>query len=303
MRVFVTGAAGFIGRAVVQELINHGHQVLGLARSDASAEIITKAGGLPHRGDLEDLESLKSGARTADGVIHLAFEFDFNNMAKSTAMDRAAIEAMGEAMAGTGKPLVIASGTLFLPKGKLGTEDTEPDRNNPLSERGQSADLVCKLSKEKQIRGSVIRLSPTVHGKEDKGFIPMLINLARQKGFVTYIGDGSARWPAVHRLDAAVLFRLALEKGTAGGIYHGVAEQGVSMKDIMTLVGKHLQLPVQSKSMNEAVEAIGFFAHVIGSDNPVSSDKTQKELGWHPSQPKLLDDIEANYFSSESKSK
>ncbi|CAF0817939.1 unnamed protein product [Adineta steineri] len=303
MRVFVTGAAGFIGRAVVQELINHGHQVLGLARSDASAELITKAGGLPHRGDLEDLESLKSGARAADGVIHLAFVHDFSNMAKCTAIDRAAIEAMGEAMAGTGKPLVIASGILFLPKGKLTTEDTEPDRNHPFAERGLSADLVYQLSKEKNIRGSVIRLSPTVHGKEDKGFIPALINLARQKGFVTYVSDGSARWPAVHRLDAAVLFRLALEKGTAGATYHAVAEQAIPIKDIMTVIGKHLQLPVESKSLNEAAEAIGFFAHVISSDNPTSSEKTQKELGWHPSQPKLLDDIEANYFSSESKAK
>jgi nucleoside-diphosphate-sugar epimerase len=297
MRVFVTGAAGFIGRAVVQELLKNGHQVLGLARSDASAEAITKAGAEPHRGDLEDIESLKSGAKAADGVIHLAFIHDFNNFARAAAVDRAAIAAMGEVMAGTGKPLVIASGTMGVLKGKLATEDTEVDRNTPFSDRGLSADLVYRLSKEKQIRGSVIRLTPTVHGVEDKGFIPMLINLARQKGFVTYIGDGSARWPAVHRLDAAVLFRLALEKGTAGATYHAVAEQGVPIKDIMTVIGKHLQLPVEGKPLNEAVEAIGFFAHVVGSDNPTSSEKTQRELGWHPTQPKLLADMEANYFS------
>ncbi|MCJ1302695.1 hypothetical protein MMC08_005499 [Hypocenomyce scalaris] len=296
MRVFVTGAAGFIGRAVVQELLNNGHQVLGLVRNDASAEAITKAGAEPHRGDLEDIESLKSGAKAADGVIHLAFIHDFSDFARVTAVDRAAIEAMGEVMAGTGKPLVIASGTMGAPKGRLATEDTDPERGTPFSDRAQSADSVYTLSREKQVRGSVIRLTPTVHGTEDKGFIPTLIKLARKNGFVTYIGDGSARWPAVHRLDAAILFRLALEKGTAGATYNAVAEQGVPIKDITTVIGKHLQLPVEAKPLNEAVEAIGFFAHVIGSDNPTSSEKTQRELGWHPSQPELLADMEANYF-------
>ena len=303
MRVFVTGAAGFIGRAVTQELLNNGHQVLGLARNDANAEAITKAGAEPHRGDLEDIESLKSGAKAADGVIHLAFIHDFSDFARVTAVDRAAIEAMGEVMAGTGKPLVIASGTMGAPKGKLATEDTEPDRNTPFSDRARSADLVYTLSREKQVRGSVIRLTPTVHGTEDHGFIPILINLARKNGFVTYIGDGSARWPAVHRLDAAILFRLALEKGTAGATYNAVAEQGVPIKDIMTVIGKHLQLPVESKPLNEAAGAIGFFAHVIGSDNLTSSEKTQRELGWHPTQPELLVDMEANYFSENMKSK
>ena len=299
MRVFVTGAAGYVGRAVVQELLSNGHQVLGLARSDKSAEIITKAGAEPHRGDLEDIESLKSGAKVTDGVIHLAFIHDFTNMAKATAVDRAAIQAMGEAMAGTGRPLVIASGTLALPKGELVTEDTEPERGNPLSERVLSADLVEKLSKEKHIRGSVVRLSPTTHGVEDQGFVPSLINLARQKGVVTYIDDGSARWPAVHRLDAAVLFRLALEKGTAGATYHAVAEQGIPLKDIMALIGKQLQLPIEGKPASEAVQTMGFFARVVGMDNPTSSEKTQRQLGWHPTQPKLLADMEANYFAPE----
>ncbi|MCJ1236893.1 hypothetical protein MMC14_004875 [Varicellaria rhodocarpa] len=297
MRVFVTGAAGFIGRAVVQELLNNGHQVLGLARSDENAEIITKAGAEPHRGDLEDITSLKSAAKVVDGIIHLAFIHDFTNMTKSTKVDRAAIEAIGEVIAGTGKPFVIASGTLGMPKGTLATEDTEADRDTALSDRKLSADLIYTLSKEKNIRGSVIRLTPTVHGTEDKGFIPMLRDAARKNGFVTYIDDGSARWPAVHRLDAAVLFRLALEKGTPGASYHAVAEQGIPIKDIMTVIGKHLQLPVEGKPMNEAVEALGFFAHAIGMDNPVSSEKTQKELGWHPTKIGLLVDMEANYFS------
>ena len=297
MHVFVTGAAGFIGRAVVQELLSNGHQVLGLARNDASAEAITKAGAQPHRGDLEDLESLKSGAQAADGVIHLAFIHDFSNYARAAAVDTAAIEAMGEAMAGTGKPLVIASGTMGGPKGILATEDTEPERNTPFSVRARSADVVYKLSKEKQVRGSVVRLPPTVHSAEDNGMIPQLINLARQKGFVTYIDDGSARWPAVHRLDAAVLFRLALDKGTAGATYHAVAEQGVPIKDIMTVIGRHLQLPVEGKPLDEAVGAMGLFAHLVGSDNPASSEKTQRELGWCPTRPELLVDVEANYFS------
>ncbi len=179
MRVFVTGAAGFIDRAVVQELLNNGHQVLGLARSDASAEAITKAGAEPHRGGLEDIESLKSGAKAVDGVIHLAFIHDFKDFARAAAVDRAAIEAMGEVMAGTGKPLVIASETMGTPKGILATEDTEPDRSTPFSVRARSADLVYTLSKGKQVRGSVLRLTPTVHGAEDKGMIPLLINLAR----------------------------------------------------------------------------------------------------------------------------
>lgn len=297
MRVFVTGAAGFIGRAVVQELLNHDHQVLGLAHNDASIDSITKAGAEPHSGDLEDIESLKSGARAADGVIHLAFIHDFGNFAKVTAVDRAAIEAMGEVMAGTGKPLVIVSGTMGSPKGILATEDSKPERNTPFSDRIRSADLVYALSKERQVHGSVVRLPPSVHGTEDKGMIPRMIGLARQNGFVTYIGDGSARWPTVHRLDAAVLLRLALEKGTAGATYNAVAEHGVPIKDLTAMIGKHLQLPVESKSLSEAIGAIGFLAYPVGSDNPTSSEKTQRELGWHPIQPELLADMEANYFS------
>ena len=296
MRVFVTGAAGFIGRATVQELVKNGHQVLGLARSDASAEAVTKAGAEPHRGDLKDIESLKTGAKAADGVIHLAFIHDFQDLAGACATDRAAIEAMGEVLAGTGKPLVIASGTLTCHKGVLAIEDAEPERNTPLSDRVKSADLVYALSKEKQVRGSVIRFSPTVHGAGDAGLIPHLINMYRLKGSVIYVGDGSARWPAVHRDDAAVLIRLALEKGTAGATYHAVAEQGVSMKDILTVVGKHLQLPLQGQPVQEAMGTIGFLAHMIAMDNPTSSEKTQKELGWHPTQPGLLADMDTSYF-------
>lgn len=300
MRVFVTGAAGFIGQATVEELLKNGHKVLGLARSDASAEIITKLGAEPHRGDLEDLESLKSGAKMTDGVIHLGFIHDFTDYIRACAVDKAAIGAMGEALAGTGKPFVIASGTLGYPKGVLATEDLEPERTTGFSGRLESADVVYQLSKEKQVRGSVVRLPPTVHGKGDKGFIPMLLGAARKAGFVFYIGDGSARWPATHRMDASVVFRLALEKGTPGATYHAITEQGVPMKDIIAVAAKHLQLPVESKSTEEAIGLAGFLGHVIGVDNPASSEKTQRELGWDAkssTQPGLLEDMEANYFS------
>lgn len=297
MRVFVTGAAGFIGRAVVQELLSNGHQVLGLARSDANAEILTKAGAQVHRGDLEDIESLKSGAQATDGVIHLAFIHDFSDFARAARVDRAAIEAMGEVMAGTEKPLVIAAGSLGVSTGRLATEETDPERDHPLSVRWLSADLVYSLSKEKQVRGSVIRLPPAVHGTEDWGFVPMFISMARKNGSVTYVDDGLARWPAVHKLDAAVLFRLALEKGTAGATYNAVAEQGIPIRDIMTVIGKHLQLPVESKPLDAAAEAMGMLANVISMDTPTSSEKTQRELGWKPSQIGLLADMEANYFS------
>ena len=297
MRVFVTGAAGFIGRATVQDLIKNGHQVLGLARSDASIEALTKAGVEPHKGDLKDLESLKHGAKAADGVIHLAFVHDFQDFAGACATDRAAIEAMGEVLAGTNKPLVIASGTLGSPKGKLATEDTESERDQPMFDRALSADLLYAMSRDKQVRGSVIRLAPTVHGAGDAGLIPMLSSMYRQKGSVIYIGDGSARWPAVHRDDAAIVLRLALEKGSAGATYNAVAEQGVPMKDIAAVIGKKLQLPVQGESVQEAMGTLGFLAQLISWDNPTSSKKTQKKLDWHPTQPGLLADLEANYFS------
>ncbi|KAL8747399.1 MAG: hypothetical protein Q9190_000703 [Brigantiaea leucoxantha] len=297
MRVFVTGAAGFIGRATVQELIQNGHQVLGLVRKDEQAQALTKAGGEPLMGDLKDIESLKTGAKAADGVIHLAFVHDFQDFSGACATDRAAIEAMGEVLAGTGKPLIIASGTLGCPKGVLATEDTEPERGHPMMDRAKSADMVYSLSKEKGIRGCVIRYSPTVHGAGDWGFIPRLIDGCRQKGAAVYTGDGSARWPAVHREDAAVLTRLVLEKGRAGATYNAVAEQSVAMKDIIGLIGKTLQLPVESQSAEEAMETLGFIGMVVSWDNPTSSDKTQKELGWHPTRPGLLADIEANYLS------
>lgn len=297
MKVLVTGAAGFIGQAVVQELLQHGHQVVGLARSDSSAEAITKAGAEVHRGDIEDLESLRSGAKAADGVIHLAFIHDFTDFPRAIAVDQAAVKAMGEAMAGTNKPLVVAGGTLMLPPGKVAVEDTEPVWEDPFSARAKAEVLLRSMSEEKQIRGIAIRLAPSVHGVSDKGFVPALINFAKQNGFVTLVGDGSSRWPTVHRLDAAVLFRLALENGTAGATYHATGEQGVPTKEIMETISKRLNIPVETKSAQDAEKVIFFFAHFLPRDNPVSSEKTQKELDWHPTQPGLIEDMKANYFS------
>ncbi|KIW73694.1 hypothetical protein PV04_01792 [Phialophora macrospora] len=299
MLVFVTGATGFIGRATVEELLTHGHQVLGLARSDASAETLTRLGAQVHRGSLDDLASLSSGARAADGIIHLAFHHDFTDYRTSALLDQAAIRAMGDAIAGTGKPLVVASGTLLAHQGKLAHEDDEPDRSSPLAIRQESADLVTKLSTESGIRGSTVRLSPTVHGKGDYQFIPMIAEAARKIGRAVIIGEGANVWPAVHRLDAAVVFRLALEKGKPGAIYHAVAEEGVPMKDIMAVVGRRLQVPVESKTVEEAMADLGFLALALGADNPTSSEKTQRELGWDPvasGQPGLLADLEENYF-------
>jgi nucleoside-diphosphate-sugar epimerase len=299
MLVFVTGASGFIGRAMVEELLTHGHQVLGLARSDASAETLTRLGAQVHRGSLNDVESLRRGAKAADGIIHLAFNHDFTDYRSSALLDQAAIQAMGDAIAGTGKPLVIASGTLIAQLGKLAHEDDEPDRSTPFAIRQEAADLVTKLSAETGIRGSTVRLPPTVHGKGDIQFIPMIAEAARKIGHAVIIGDGANVWPAVHRLDAVVVFRLALEKGSPGAIYHAVAEEGVPMKDIMAVVGRRLQIPVESKTVEEAMADLGFIAVALGGDNPTSSEKTQRELGWNPAgsgQPGLLADLEANYF-------
>ena len=297
MRVFVTGATGFIGRVTIEELLKHGHKVVGLARNDANAEALSNAGVECHRGNLEDLESLRSGAKASEGVIHLGFVHDFSNFARAVAIDNAAVEAMLEVMTGTGKPFVLASGTMGTPSGILCTEDTEPERGTPFSGRAISADLVYEMSRETNIRGSVIRLCPTVHGEGDKGMIPRFIDVFSKSGNVVYVGEGSARWPAVHRLDAAVLFRLALEKGTAGATYMAVAEQGIPTKDFMTVIGNRLQLPVEGKPLEKVVEAMGVLGYVIARDNPCSSEKTQKELEWHPTQVGLLEDMEAHYFS------
>ena len=294
MLVFLTGASGFIGGAVIQDLQANGHSVLALARSDKTAEALKEAGVSEIlEGDVENLQVLREGARKADAVIHLAFVLDFNDFERSVNIDLAAINAMGEVMQGTGKSLSIASGTL-LAKGEPATEDTEPHRIPPFGVRAKSADAVFEWSK-KGINGSVIRLSPTVHGKGDGGFITMLMAMAKQNGFVGIVDDGSARWPAVHRTDAATLFRLAIEKGKPGSVYNGVADTGVVWKDIAAAMSKKVDLPVKSMSLEEAVEKLQFFAYVISNDNYTSSEKTKMELDWTPKDLGLLEDIKQNY--------
>jgi nucleoside-diphosphate-sugar epimerase len=295
MRVFVTGATGFIGSAIVQELIGAGHQVLGLARSDAAAKSLAAAGAQVHRGDLEDLDSLRSGAAASDGVIHNGFIHDFSKFKAVCETDRLAIEALGSVLAGSDRPLIVTSGIGLLTPGRLATEEDQPAGGpNPRVASEEAADAVAARG----VRVSVVRLPPSVHGDGDHGFIPMLIGIAREKGLSVYKGDGLNRWPAVHRLDAARLFRLALEKAPAPGTrFHGVAEEGVAFREIAEIIGKRLNIPVVSKSPEEAADHFGWFAHFAALDIPASAKQTRERLGWHTVQPGLIADIDReSYF-------
>ena len=298
MKVFVTGGGGYIGVSLIKELTQYGHQVLGLGRTDSSAEAIKNAGGEVQRGSIEDPDLLKKCAQASDGVIHLALSIDDFDFAKALATDRAAIIAMAEGLAASGsdKPLVVASGALLLPGGQVSTEHTPPEKDNMFGERAVSEELVKSLSKEKGVRGTVVRLSPVVHCHEDKFFVPWLIGSAKKERYITLNGENT-RWPAVHRSDAVVLFRLALEKGVAGSLYHAIAEEGVPVKDIVEKIGKNLNVPVKSMALEDAQKVIPFMAIVQTRDCAASSEWTQKELGWNPTGPGLIADMEANYFS------
>ena len=294
MRVFITGGSGFIGSAVVPELVSAGHQVLGLARSDASAAALTAAGAEVHRGDLADLESLRAGAMNADGVIHLAFTHDWANFAASVAAEAKALETFGAALEGSNKALVLASGVLGLASGRAGTEHDESTFKSP---RLASMEIATGLA-QKGVRVVFSRFALTTHGRGDHGFMGILVNTARELGVSAYIGDGSQRWPAVHRLDAAKVVRLGLERAPAGKTnLHAVAEEGVPLRDVAEGIGKGLGVPVQAITADEAPAHFGFLAMFLGIDSPVSSRLTRELTGWVPGQAGLLEDLAANYFA------
>jgi nucleoside-diphosphate-sugar epimerase len=294
MRVFVTGAAGFIGTETTRELIAHGHQVTGLARSDANVATLEKLGAKVLRGSLQDLESLQRGASDCDGVIHLAFIHDFSKFAENGAIDKAAIEAMGEVLAGTDKPFIVTSGTGLIAPGVLITEDMRRDASPHVPRVSEQAGLAYA---SRGVRAMAIRL-PQVHGAAGKaGLISYLVELARQKGAAGYVGDGTERWAAAHRLDVARLYRLALENGAVDGIYHAVGEECVPMRQVIDVIGRALKVPVVSIRKEEAGDYYGPLAMFAGLDMPASSALTQQRLGWTPTGIGLIADIgQPGYF-------
>ena len=296
MRVFVTGATGFVGSAVVKDLIAAGHEVLGLSRSDAGAKQLRDAGAGVHRGDIYDLDSIRSGASDVDGVIHTAFDHDFSRFVKNCETDRKVIECLGTALGTSGRPLVITSALAVLKNGEVSTENDRPVVDSSVMPRVASEEA-AEVQVHAGVNVSVVRLPPSVHDAGDHGFVPMLIGIARDKGMSAYIGEGLNRWPAVHRADAAKLYRLALERGVADSRYHAVGDAGVPFREIATLIGGQLGLPVTSISAEEAAAHFGWFVKFAGIDVPSSAWQTSSQLGWSPSQPGLLADmVGSDYF-------
>jgi nucleoside-diphosphate-sugar epimerase len=295
VKVFLTGATGFIGSAIVQELIGAGHQVLGLTRSDAGAQSLTAAGAEVHRGDLEDLESLRAGVAKSDAVIHTAFNHDFSKFVENCEADRRVIETLGAALAGSQRPLIVTSGT-GMASSRPGVPATEndPKVSSKVVPRAASEESAAAVA-ERGGRVIVVRL-PQVHDTRKQGLVTYAIQVAREKGVAAYVGDGHNRWPAAHRLDTAKLYRLALEK-EVGATYHAVAEEGISVKEISEVIGKGLNVPVVSLTPEEAPGHFGWLAHFIGWDIAASSVQTRKQLGWNPTGPGLIADIEnMRYF-------
>lgn len=302
MRVFVTGASGWIGSAVVPELIGAGHRVVGLARSDASAAALDAAGVEVRHGTLDDLDVLRDAAAESDGVIHLAFKHDVafgeGRFLDAANADRQAVEVFGDALAGSDRPFVLASGLVGLAPGRVATERDGAEvaewGEGPSVRQG-TARLTLSLA-DRGVRSSIVRLPPTVHGDGDKGFVASLVGTARDKGVSGYIGDGANRWPAGHVLDAAHLFRLALEKAPAGSALHANADEGVPLRAIAEVIGRHLDLPVASIAPQDAVGHFGWLAAIAGTDSPASSALTRELLGWHPTQAGLLDDLDKGHY-------
>lgn len=295
MRVFVTGATGFIGSAVVRELLDAGHEVTGLARSDAAAASLAGSGASVLRGELADLDVLRRGADGAEGVVHTAFIHDFANLEASVRADKLAIDAIGEALENSGRPLVVAAGVALIVPGRVATEEDERDPHVTFPRVSEAAALALA---ERGVRASAMRLPPSVHGKGDHGFVPRLIAIAQEKGSAAYVGDGRNRWSAVHRKDAARLFRLALEQAPAGTKLHAIGDEGVPMREIAETIGRHLGVPTVSKSEQEAPEHFGWIAPFVALDAPASSTLTKRRFGWEPAEAGLLADMDKNYFST-----
>jgi nucleoside-diphosphate-sugar epimerase len=303
MRIFVTGASGWIGSAVVPELLGAGHEVVGLARSDASAQRLEGAGATVQRGDLDDPEGLAKAAADSDGVVHLAFQHEVafgGNFAAAGAADRRAVEAMGAALADSDRPFVLASGVIGLTAGRVATENdglvASPEvRANPAGIRAATALLALSL-RGIGVRSSVLRFAPTVHGDGDPGFVATLVGIARQRGVAGYVGDGTNRWPAVHRSDAARLARLAVEAAPAGSVLHAVGDEGVPFREIAEAMGRHLDIPTKSMVPEDAPEHFSFMAHFVALDSPVTATVTRELLGWEPTGPSLLEDLEHDHY-------
>ncbi len=306
MRIFVTGASGWIGSAVVPELLGAGHDVVGLARSEASAEALEAAGAMVRRGDVDDPDGLAKAANDSDGVIHLAFQHEVafsGNFAAAAAADRRAVEAMGAALADSDRPFVLASGILGLTAGRVATEDdglvpSAEVRANPAGRRAATALLTLSL-RGVGVRSSVLRFPPTVHGDGDHGFVATLVGIARQRGVAGYVGEGTNRWPTVHRSDAARLARLAVEAAPAGSVLHAVADEGVPFGQIAQAMGRHLGLPTASIAPADAAEHFAHLGHFVASDSPATAAVTGELLAWSPTGPSLLEDLEQDHYYRE----
>jgi nucleoside-diphosphate-sugar epimerase len=295
MRIFVTGASGWIGSAVVPELLSAGHQVVGLARSEASAERLVAVGAEPLAGSLDDLDSLRTGAKDSDGVVHLAFKHDFSDYAGAGRSERDAVEALGEVLAGSDRPLLLASGLVGLAQGRPATEEDPSPYVSPDAPRGGSENLALSYA-ERGVRSVALRFAASVHGDRDHGFVATLADIARRHGAAGYIGDGANRWPAVHRADAARLVAIALEQAPAGSVVHAVGDEGIATRAIAEALADRFGLPTVSVAPDDAAEHFGWISRFYGTDAPASSALTQERYGWTPAGPGLLEDIAAGAY-------